>query len=260
MASPRSLAVEITAHRGASHDAPENTLAAVDLGWRQGADSVEFDVHQTADGKVVVIHDATTQRTTGVEGKVAAMTLEQLRGLEAGAWKGEPWRGEKLPLLDEVLATIPPGKRVFLEIKVGPEIVGEVARIFKASKRSAKEMAVISFNPETCVAAKKALPACQVYFLSSFKQDKATGVFTPPVAELVQGARAAGLDGLDLNANLEVLTPAAARQIREAGLKFYTWTVDDAEVARKLVQLGVDGITTNRPEWLRAQLSSPAAK
>lgn len=260
MATPAAHAVEITAHRGASHDAPENTLAAVKLGWKQGADSVEFDVHQTADGKVVVIHDATTQRTTGVEGKVAAMTLEALRRLDAGAWKGEQWRGEKLPLLEEVLATIPAGKRVFLEIKVGPEIVVEAARIFKASKRPAQEMAIISFNPDTCAAAKKALPECQVYFLSSFKQDKATGVFSPSVAELVKGARAAGLDGLDLNANLEVLTPAAVRQIREAGLKFYTWTVDDPEVARSLVKLGVDGITTNRPEWLRAQLASPAAQ
>lgn len=162
-----------------------------------------------------------------------------------------------MPLLEEVLATIPPGKRVFLEIKVGPEIVGEVVRVFGLSKRSASEMAIISFNPETCVAAKKALPECQVYFLSSFKQDKATGVFAPTVAELVQGAVAAGLDGLDLNANLDVLTPKAVGQIREAGLKFYTWTVDDAEVARRLVELGVDGITTNRPEWLRAQLAPP---
>ena len=92
--------VQIVAHRGASHDAPENTLAAHRLALAQGADCVETDVHLTGDGRLIVIHDKTTERTTGVAGRVAEMTQDALRALDAGRWKGEKFVGERLPLLE----------------------------------------------------------------------------------------------------------------------------------------------------------------
>src|SRR5262245_58873165 len=78
---------ELIAHRGASHDAPENTLASVQLAWEQGADAVEVDVHASRDGRIVVIHDASTRKTAGVRGWVRERSWSELSALEVGRWK-----------------------------------------------------------------------------------------------------------------------------------------------------------------------------
>src|SRR5438034_6344625 len=109
--------MKIIAHRGASHDAPENTLAAVHLAWQQNADAVEIDVHLSKDGKLVVIHDATTKRTCGVSHKVRELTLAELKSLDAGKWKGRQWVGETIPTLDEVLDIVPKGRGLVIEMK-----------------------------------------------------------------------------------------------------------------------------------------------
>ena len=108
MASPM-FATQIIAHRGASHDAPENTLSAIKLGYEQNADACELDVHLTKDGKVVVIHDPDTKHNGGIAKKVVAQTLDDLRRQNVGNWG--KWKGkglsEKIPRLDEVLPLIP---------------------------------------------------------------------------------------------------------------------------------------------------------
>ena len=96
---------EFIAHRGASHDAPENTLAAIQLAWRQNADAVEVDVQLSKDRHLVVIHDATTSKTAGVRKKVAAQILADLQSLDVGRWKHRKWKGEKIPTLAAALAT-----------------------------------------------------------------------------------------------------------------------------------------------------------
>src|SRR4051794_20206839 len=103
--------MQIIAHRGASHDAPENTLAAVRLAWAQHADAVEIDVHLTRDGRLAVIHDPDTQRTAGIPQLVTETTLADLQRLDAGAWKGASFAGEKIPALEDVFALVPAGKR-----------------------------------------------------------------------------------------------------------------------------------------------------
>src|SRR5689334_1007095 len=113
----------IIGHRGASHDAPENTLAAIRLGYEQGADFVEVDLRLTADKQIVLLHDADTKRTTSVEGKVTERTVKELQTLDAGSFKDAKWKGEKIPTLKEALAVIPRGRGMFLELKSGPEIV-----------------------------------------------------------------------------------------------------------------------------------------
>lgn len=249
--------VEIIAHRGASFDAPENTLGAFRLGYAQAADAGELDIHLSRDGRIVVIHDADTARTAGIARPVVAQSLDELRTLEAGQWG--PWRGsafaEKIPLLTEVLAVVPAGRRLFIEIKVGPEILPEFARVLQASGVPAPSLPVITFNLEVARAAKRLLPAHEVSWLAAYDQDKQTGRF-PDIDRLISQARAAGLDGLDLQANFPI-DAAFVQKVRAAGLKLYTWTVDDPAVARGLAAAGVDGITTNRPGWLRGQLATP---
>jgi len=247
--------VELIAHRGESADAPENTLAAFRLAWERGVPAIELDVHLTRDGQAIVIHDANTRRTTGVAKVVRESALDELRGLDAGSWKGARWAGERLPTLAEALATIPAGRptRTFIEIKVGPEAVPAVAAAVRGSGRTPAQLAIISFNLEAVAEAKRQLPEIPAYYLSGFARDTTTGAWTPSIDELFRRARDARVDGLDLAA-AGPLDEEAVRRIRGAGLGLYVWTVDDPDVARRMAALGVDGITSNRAAWLREVL------
>lgn len=245
-------AVEIIAHRGASHDAPENTVAAFRLGWEQNADAVELDIHLTKDGQIVAIHDADTHRTTGVRSEVADCTLQQLRELDAGSWKGSAWKGEKLPTLRESLAAIPDGKRVFIEIKCKEEILPALQRDLAASAAKPGQLVLIGFDLPTMERAKKLFPELPVYWLAGYKADKKTQEY-PKLDDLIRKARAAGMDGLNLDFKFPIDAEFVA-QVKAAGLALYVWTVDDAAVARRLAAAGVAGITTNRPAWLREKL------
>jgi len=249
-------AVEIIAHRGASYDAPENTVAAFKLGWKQNADAVELDIWFSKDGKIVCHHDDNTKRTTGVDKTVADQTLAELRTLDAGLWKGAQWKGEKLPTLDEVLALVPDGKRLIIEIKCGPEVLPELRRVIQASGKKPEQIVIIGFGYETMVQAKQRFPQISVLYLHSYKKDKETGEL-PVIDELIRKVKAAGLDGLNLNYEWPI-DAAFVQKVKSAGLKLYVWTVDDDELAKKLTVAGVDGITTNRPEWLRMKIGGQA--
>jgi glycerophosphoryl diester phosphodiesterase len=250
-------AAEVVAHRGASQDAPENTLAAVKLGLEQGADAVEIDVHLSRDGKIVVLHDDDTKRTAGLDKKVADQTLDELRGLDVGRFG--PWQGkgfsERIPTLDEVLALVPAGKRVFVEIKCGVEILPALEQSLRGSRLSPYQTAIISFQYAVVEAAKRRFPDRRVYWLHGYDKDKKTGEF-PRIEDLVRRAKEARLDGLNLNHQFP-LDGAAVRRVKDTGLTCYVWTVDDPAKARELVKAGVDGITTNRPGALRRELERP---
>lgn len=246
--------VEFIAHRGESYDAPENTLAAFRLAWERKVSTVELDVYQTKDGQLIVTHDANTKKTTGVEKVVKDCTLEELRTLDAGRWKGERFAGEKLPTLAEALATIPNGARCFIELKTGPEVVPALMKVLAASGKRPEQLAIISFNAECLAEAKRKLPEHQAYWIVSVKPDKKSGVLAPSADELIAKAKAIRADGLDLSIppTRDYIDP-----VKTAGLKLYVWTVNDPAVARKFVELGVDGITTDRAAWLQEQLQSP---
>ncbi|QEL15817.1 glycerophosphodiester phosphodiesterase family protein [Limnoglobus roseus] len=241
---------EIIGHRGASFDAPENTVAAMKLAWEQNADASELDTYLTKDGKAVVIHDATTKRVAGVDLKVADHTLAELHALDVGKWKGEKFTGEKLPTLEEMLATVAPGKKVYVEVKCGPEIVPELDRLLKASGLKPEQTPVIAFNANVIAAVKKARPDVPAYWLASLKPAK--GKQPPTAEELIEKAKSVNADGLDLSGE-ESLDATFAKKVKDAGLKLYVWTVNDAAVAKRLAPY-VEGITTDRPAWLRNQL------
>jgi len=251
----RADAVEIIAHRGASHSAPENTLSAVNLAWQRGAGAVEFDVWLTHDGRIVALHDETTERTTGKDWNVAEKTFAQLRALDAGSWKDPTWAGEKIPSLAELLATVPDGKRVFIEIKDEARLVPELERVVRASGKRPEQTVVISFDFAAVQAAKKRMPELCVYWIqgTSPKRDKRTGRLSAPPAELMRKCHAAGLDGLDLKYDSR-LTKEIVAEMHRLGLELYVWTVNSPDDARRMIALGVDGITTDRPGWLREQL------
>jgi len=247
--------VEIIAHRGASHDAPENTLAAVRLAWQQEADAVEVDVQLSKDGKLVVIHDASTKRSGGFARKVGAQTLDQLRRLDVGRWKGKRWAGERIPTLAAALATVPDGKRLFVEFKCGPEGIPEFKRAAKDTGKRAETMVAIGFSRETMRLLKAEMPGLEVCWINKLRRHWRTGRSSPAAEKLIAAAKELGVDGLDLDARSPV-NSALVDKLKAAGLKLYVWTVDSPAKARQLAATGVDGITTNRPGWLRAKLES----
>lgn len=252
---PPVSAVEIIAHRGASADAPENTLPAMKLAWEQQADAIELDLWLSKDGKLVVFHDSETKRFDAQSRLVSSLTLEELRQLDVGAFKGPQFQGERIPSLESILATIPPGRRAVLELKCGPEILPELRRVLRESGRPAEEIAIISFDFDSVRESKRMFPDSEHYFLHSYKKDSDSN---PDLGTLVRRCKEAGLDGLDLQYTWPI-TEAFVAQIKDAGLKLITWTVDDPEVAARHVKAGVDGITTNKPKWLRDQLKGLTA-
>lgn len=251
---PAQVRAEIVAHRGASHDAPENTVRSMRLAWEQGADAIEMDIHLSKDGQIVVIHDSTTQRVAGVNRKVVEQTFDELRKLDVGRWKGPEFAGERIPTLGEVLATVPPGKRAFIEIKCGPEIIPVLDQTLKESGLKPEQIVIISFSDAVIAAMKKARPDLTAMWIVSL-HNKA-GRQPPSAAELLMVASRIKADGLDLSANPDVLTPEYAAMIKKAGLKLAVWTVNDPRLARRMIEIGVESITTDRPGWLRQQLQT----
>lgn len=248
-------AVEIIAHRGASHDAPENTVAAFKLGYEQKADAVELDIYLSKDGEVVVMHDKTTKRTAGADKPVAEQTLAELRALDAGKWKDAKFAGERIPTLKESLATVPAGKRLFIEIKCGPEVLVPMQNVLKECALSRDQLVIICFQEATLRKARPLFPDLQLYWLVSWPKDKPNQppVPKPKLEDLIATAKAAGFNGLNLESAFPV-DKAFTDKVTAAGLKLYTWTVDDSKLAASLTAAGVAGITTNRPAWLREQL------
>lgn len=240
--------VEIIAHRGASADAPENTLAAIRLAWQQGADAVEIDVQLTADGQLVAIHDETLLRTGGVDWPVKDRTLAELKTLDVGSWKSPLFAGEQIPTLAEVLDIVPSGKRLFIEMKCGVEALPELVRVLSAARTSREQTVLIGLDFDTIAAVKRALPdriACWV--TEQFAVSNSLGsALKPTTAELIQRAMAAKLDGLDIN-NLPERPSGDIAQITQAGLQAYVWTVNSVERAAWHQAEGILGITTDVP-------------
>jgi glycerophosphoryl diester phosphodiesterase len=247
-----SYGLEIIGHRGASYDAPENTLAAFKLSFEQGADATELDVHLTKDGKIAVFHDYDLKRCAGTNLVLSNSTLAELQGFNIarfGKWTNDTFH-EKIPTLSEVFPLVPPGKRVVIEIKCHSEILPALGEAMAESRLGPEQLPIITFHYDVARDAKQRFPKHEVFWLHSWAKDKQTGEY-PKIENLIQKAREAKLDGLDLNYQFPI-DKAFVRQVHEAGLKLYTWTVNDIAVAQAERDAGVDGITTDRPRWLRA--------
>jgi len=169
-----------------------------------------------------------------------------------GSFKSEKFAGQRIPLLADVLKTIPPSQKLYIEIKSGRETLPFLLPLLVESGKMS-QVVIIGFDLETMATAKELFDV-PTYWLQGAKQIKETKQWIPHDPNLVQKAQDKGLDGLDVDYN--GVTDAFAHTVKASGLKFYVWTVDDPEEASRLVKLGVDGITTNRPDWLREQLKN----
>jgi glycerophosphoryl diester phosphodiesterase len=233
----------VLAHRGASADAPENTLAAFHAAVVQRADGFELDVWRCGSGEPVVIHDASADRTGGSGLDVRAATLSQLRQLDVGAWKGERHRGERIPLLAEVLATFP---QAFVNVELKSDRVGDprlalaVARLVR--ELGARERVVVS--------------SFDYVLLAAFR------LFAPevPAGLLLAGDQrwrlreALGGALLRPDAVHPELALASDERVaawRRRGLDVNVWTVDDGVEVERLARAGAAAVISNRPGLAR---------
>ncbi len=247
----------IVAHRGASDEAPENTLAAFRLAWQRGADAIEGDFHLTRDGHLVALHDATTKRTAGgVDLVVAESRLAELQTLDVGSWKSARYRGERIPTLPDVLASVPPGKRIYIEIKCGPEMLPALHYALDHCRLAPDQIVVISFHEAVIQAVRQQLPHIKAYWLTGYKQDDVTGTWSPSSAAVLDTVIRLRADGLGTQGNRQVVDQTLVAQLRARGVEFHVWTIDDPDDARHFHTLGADSITTNRPAAIRAALMS----
>lgn len=246
----------IVGHRGAAHDSPENTLASFEMGFEQGADAVEGDFYLTSDGKIICIHDKDTQRTAGQKYVIVETPFETLRTLDVGAWKAPSFAGQTMPTLLEILVLVPQDKYFVIEIKCGPEIIPQLQKDIATSGLQPQQMRIISFNDEVIRAARKAMPAIDAYWLTSFKQHKATGQWSPTQDEVLATLERVDATGLDCKAEPAVVDAAFVKALRAGGYEFHVWTVDEPDLARQMADLGVDSITTNRPAFLRKAMTA----
>jgi glycerophosphoryl diester phosphodiesterase len=237
------------AHRGASAAAPPNTLAAFEKAAELGADGVEFDVHLSADGVPVVIHDFNVDSTTDGSGRVAEMTLAQLKQLDAGSHFDPAFADERIPTLEEVLEAV--GSQLLLNIELKSTSLRdnglEWAVIAQVERHNLDNRVLLSsFNPLSLRRAKKVAPHIPVGLL-----------YSPSLPLPLRRAWLAPLAPHEARHPEHTMVDAHyVAWARRRGYRVNAWTVDDPDEMRRLIGLGVDGIITNVPDVLRGVLKT----
>lgn len=226
------------AHRGASGRAPENTLAAFKSAIECGVDAVEFDLHGTADGEIVVIHDATLDRTTDLHGRINETTLETIRSADAGGWFDAEFADESVPTLTETLACI--GKAAVAVLEIKDPLIAEavVAKIHETG--TLDFTVVISFHTEVLQTIRALEPRIATGWLIGSHNKQVSPI------ELCQ--QLGELGSSLLNVNHELITADFAYEVRRRGIALWCWTVDDIARMGEMQTFGVQGITSNYPE------------
>ncbi|MFJ6483183.1 glycerophosphodiester phosphodiesterase [Streptomyces sp. NPDC091682] len=243
-------AVRVIAHRGASHEHPEHTLAAYRQAIADGADALECDVRLTADHKLVCVHDRRVKRTSDGRGVVSEMTHAQLSALDFGGWKGAEHRGAQVLLFEDLLKeALAAGRPVGLAVetkhptRAGGRLEAELVRVLKdhgLADGSSGLVEVMSFSRNALIRLNRLAPGLPAVYLI----ERRLRPLRPPFA----GHAGPGID-------LVRKDPGLVARLKAKGLRVRVWTVDEPEDVELCVRLGVDTIITNRPGQVREQLA-----
>jgi glycerophosphoryl diester phosphodiesterase len=258
--------MRIIAHRGACARAPENTLAAFRLALRAGVGMIELDVHLTADGIPVVIHDATLSRTTDGEGRVAERTLADLRGLSAGAWFDERFRNERVPSLEEVFRLVGRRAEINVEIKGEAEAVAQTAGAALAIARESGALdrtLFSSFDPDALVHCRRESARARLALLTGWTTLASPGAADPADVDERVRARHSAWGHLALEAaNLHraLASPSLVRALHGDGYAVYLYKVDEPSAVQAFERMGVDGVFADDPVPLLARWPTDAAR
>ncbi|MFG2342133.1 glycerophosphodiester phosphodiesterase [Streptomyces yangpuensis] len=244
-------AVRVVAHRGASHEHPEHTLAAYRQAVADGADALECDVRLTADHKLVCVHDRRVERTSDGRGVVSEMTYEELRALDFGGWKGAEHRGAQVLLFEDLLkealaADRPVGLAVETKhpTRAGGRLEAELVRVLKEyglADGRAGLVEVMSFSRNALIRLNRLAPGLPAVYLI----ERRLRPVRPPFA----GHAGPGID-------LVRKDPGLVGRLKAKGLAVRVWTVDEPADVELCVRLGVDTLITNRPREVREQLEA----
>lgn len=227
----------LIAHRGASSEAPENTLKAIKRAIDLRVEFIEMDLHITKDNVPVVIHDPKPTRTTNLKkpARVETLTLQELKKLDAGSWFSPAFAGETIPTLEEVLDLDFHGVQLMLEIKKSSLPVDELMSLIYAVLAKKRPSAILgSFEKEIV----------QSLLQSDYP---VIGIIEKP--EMIKTFLDMGLKHLALWSR--IMEPGLVRTLQEQGVKIWVFTIDDCKKAQFLRSLGVDGIITNNPQKIR---------
>jgi glycerophosphoryl diester phosphodiesterase len=240
-AEKRSL---VFGHRGARGDTPMNTIPAFEMALQQGADGVELDVHLSRDGYPIILHDFTVDSTTDGSGRAADMTLAQLKELDAGGWYGEAFRATRIPTLDEVFEAVGQQLIINVEIKSNSwkttgceQVVADRIRQFGLESR----VVISSFDPMALRRFRHIMPEVPIGYL----YERATRWLRPLMLGLQHEAR---------HPHYTMIDRRFMAWAKGKGYRVHTWTVNEAEQARRLHDLGVDILITDHPGMIRKAL------
>lgn len=239
-------------HRGASHDAPENTIPAFRLAAQQGADGVELDVQLSKDGETVIIHDFFVDKTTNGRGKVKEKTLAELKALDAGGHFSEQFAGTTIPTLSELFMAMGPVLLYNIELKTtsfndqGLEV--EVIRLIEDYNLQDRAM-VSSFNPFALMRAYRINPKIKRGLL-----------WAPNLPFYLRKQLFRNLAKPDMfHPYWEATTLGLVKKEHEQGILVNVWTCNESQAMQRMIKMGVDAIMTDRPDLLKQVFNDPEA-
>ena len=245
-------------HRGESMDAPENTMAAFRLSQERGVFGFECDIYTTSDNEIICLHDVTLDRTTDGSGKPGDFTLAELRKLDAGLWKNEKFKGERIPTLAEALTLAREGSEIYIDIKRAD--IPRLVEIVKAEPKATADRIVFLGGGGNIPQLRELLPDYRTYWVVGVRE-KEDGTLTPSAQEAVAALKKMGAHGIDLQghgaAAQKLITKAYVQTIKDAGFSFHVWTINSAVRAAELAELGAETITTDCGGRLDELLTQP---
>lgn len=242
---------EIVAHRGASWDAPENSLASVQLAVEHQAVWIELDIRTTCDGELVAFHDPTLNRTAGVEGSIEGMDWADLRLLDIGKWKAPQYAGERIPRLAEVLEVLPDEVGLFIELCLEKDAVGTVEKVLKDSSRPERHT-VISFREQSIIASKQRWPDNRHLFLLR----GATDDWQRELESALAFVEKHEMEGLDIHYSWAEKGLVKRSDFPANPFEVHFWTVNDWSTGHQLYEWGADGLTTDRAGLFLKELNA----
>jgi len=240
--APKTLAENkniVTAHRGSSAAAPENTLSSIRKAIRDGAGYAEIDVQETADGVVILMHDNTARRTAGIDKPVWEIDSGELRKASAGAWFGKQFEDDRVPTLDEAIQTSKGRIRLNIELKNNghqKQLAEKTVALLQKHKFE-NHCTITSFDPELLRKVKKLRPGIKTGRIIGEKSDVTERLYASNDYEVISAA-------------YPLIDEQFMRDAREHHKEVYAWTVNEKKSMQRMVSLGVDSVITNEPERL----------
>lgn len=234
----------VIAHRGVSSLAPENTMAAIHAALELGVNIIEIDVRRAKDGELVVIHDPTLNRTTDGEGYVKRMNLSELQMFDAGSWFSSAFKNERIPTLEQVLNAVKDKAILLIELKEKNTEIPTVELIKKLGM--ANQVIIQSFNVQRIINVKQQAPEIRTILLINIPKHR----FDPEKAKqwMINTAVSANASGIAIR--LKWCTEDLLELASQQNLSVFSWTINRKTNFEKLIDVGVHGIITNRPQNL----------